>query len=182
MGELLTVNGADYRISRLLGRGKGGYSYLAAAPDGRPVVVKQLHHEPCSYYQFGDKFAAELHDYERLVAAGVPVPQLLAAERGTERIVKEYIEGPTVYERLLAGTDEPWYTGWMRELSRRLARMGLNIDYFPTNFVPRGELLVYVDYECNDYMDQWSFDNWGEQYWALTPALLAHARGKGDIS
>ena len=46
---------------------------------------------------------------------------------------------------------------------------GLNIDYFPTNFVIRDGLLWYVDYECNDYMDEWSFDNWGVRYWSRTP-------------
>ena len=43
--EILTVNGAPYTILRLLGKGKGGYSYLAT--DGlREVVVTQIHHEP----------------------------------------------------------------------------------------------------------------------------------------
>lgn len=42
------------RVIKLLGKGKGGYSYLAS--DGTNLyVLKQIHHEPCSYYQFGDK-------------------------------------------------------------------------------------------------------------------------------
>ena len=61
---MIAIDGGEYRILRLLGKGKGGYSYLAGGPQGQ-VVVKQIHHEPCSYYQFGDKLAAELHDYER---------------------------------------------------------------------------------------------------------------------
>ena len=44
MCEQLIVNGIPYRILRLLGRGKGGYSYLAEQ-NGRLVVVKQIHHE-----------------------------------------------------------------------------------------------------------------------------------------
>ena len=58
-GRSIAVNGADYRILRLLGKGKGGCSYLAEGPLGQ-VVVKQIHHEKCGYYQFGDKLAAEL--------------------------------------------------------------------------------------------------------------------------
>jgi hypothetical protein len=50
---------------------------------------------------------------------------------------------------------------------------GLNIDYYPTNFVVRDGLLYYIDYECNDYMEQWSFDSWGVKYWTRTPELLA---------
>ena len=53
---------------------------------------------------------------------------------------------------------------------------GLNIDYFPTNFVVRDGLLWYVDYECNAYMDEWSFENWGIRYWSRTPEFEAHLR------
>ena len=60
----LTINGTTYRFLRLLGKGKGGYSYLAER-DGQQVVVKQIHHEPCDYYTFGNKIEAELRDYER---------------------------------------------------------------------------------------------------------------------
>mgnify|MGYP006922406609 CR=1 FL=1 len=31
-----------------------------------------------------------------------------------------------------------------------------NIDYFPTNFVVQNGLLYYIDFECNDYMEEWS--------------------------
>ena len=54
IGQTVTVDGAAYRILRLLGKGKGGYSYLAEAPGGEQVTVKQIHHEPCAYYQFGE--------------------------------------------------------------------------------------------------------------------------------
>ena len=86
MEERLTVCGREYRIVRLLGHGKGGYSYLAEG-DGTQYVLKQIHHEPCSYYQFGDKIEAERRDYERLKAAGIRIPELYAIDPETERIV-----------------------------------------------------------------------------------------------
>ena len=55
---------------------------------------------------------------------------------------------------------------------------GLNIDYFPTNFVVSGGQLWYVDYECNDYMDRWSFENWGIRYWSRTPEFLEYLQGR----
>jgi len=55
----LSVNGASYTVKKLLGKGKGGYSYLVTDGAGE-YVLKQIHHEPCEYYQFGDKLAAEL--------------------------------------------------------------------------------------------------------------------------
>ena len=45
----MTANGTEYHIVRLLGKGKGGYSYLAQRNDAQ-VVLKQIHHEPCDYY------------------------------------------------------------------------------------------------------------------------------------
>ena len=51
--DILTINDTKYTVLRLLGKGKGGYSYLVT--DGRAqYVLKQIHHEPCDYYTFGD--------------------------------------------------------------------------------------------------------------------------------
>ena len=49
----MLVNDTEYQIVRLLGHGKGGYSYLAEK-DGLLFVLKQIHHEPCDYYTFGN--------------------------------------------------------------------------------------------------------------------------------
>ena len=70
MNMTVTVNRTDYEIIKLLGHGKGGYSYLAEAC-GRKVVLKKIHHEPCSYYTFGNKIEAEKNDYRRLKEAGI---------------------------------------------------------------------------------------------------------------
>lgn len=174
---ILTVNAVEYRVLRLLGKGKGGYSYLAEGPEGQ-VVVKQIHHEPCAYYQFGDKLAAELRDYDRLLALEIPMPRLLAVDHGRERLVKVYLPGATVYDLVLEDRLPPDYITQMEALCRRLYAAGLNIDYFPTNFIPLDGVLYYVDYECNEYQQQWDFDHWGRTYWSRTPELLAYAEQK----
>ena len=130
MPETVLVNGNVYSLLKLLGKGKGGYSYLAQMADGQQVVVKQIHHEPCVYYQFGNKIEAELRDYNHLQEIGIPMPRMLDVDTKAERIVKEYIAGDTLY---------------------------------------------YIDYECNDYMDEWNFENWGCKYWAKTPEFLQYA-------
>lgn len=173
MTDRVYVNGKPYEIVRLLGKGKGGYSYLAKGADGY-VVVKQIHHEPCSYYQFGDKMAAELRDYERLRALGISMPKLLDVDRETERLVKEYIPGDTVYE-LVAKDELPEIClRQVKEMCRLLYGAKLNIDYFPTNFILRDDVLYYVDYECNEYMEEWNFENWGVKYWSKTPEFLKY--------
>lgn len=175
MEERLSVNGASYTLLRLLGKGKGGYSYLAS--DGtREVVLKRIHHEPCAYYQFGDKIQAELHDYQRLKSAGIRIPALIAADVEAERIVKEYIAGDTVFDYVRRDEVCADFLEQVRGMCRILYPLGLNIDYFPTNFVVRDGLLYYIDYECNSYQEQWDFDHWGVKYWSRTPEFLAHLR------
>lgn len=166
MGGTITVNDAEYDVIRLLGKGKGGYSYLVT--DGTAqYVLKQIHHEPCEYYTFGDKLQSELHDYETLRKLGIPMPELLAADVSRERLLKEYIAGQTVAEQLKEGRIDPDWLTQVRAMCRLLYPAGLNIDYYPTNFVPRGGTLYYIDYECNDYMEQWDFEHWGVRYWAV---------------
>lgn len=165
MEENLSVNGLSYTVLRLLGRGKGGYSYLVSR-EGQEFVLKQIHHEPCDYYTFGDKLAAELGDYEKLLAAGIRIPRLLAVDREQERLLKEYIPGDTVMELCQKGllTEALYAQG--QQMAELAMAAGLNIDYYPTNFVPDGQgLLYYIDYECNPYMDKWSFEQWGSSYW-----------------
>ena len=175
MVEQMNVCGKVYHIRRLLGHGKGGYSYLAEA-DGQPVVIKQIHHEPCDYYAFGNKIEAERQDYERLRAAGIRIPQMLAIDPDAERIVKEYIQGPTVFDLVCDRISVDPYLPQVRDMAALAKAAGLNIDYFPTNFVLRDGQIWYVDYECNDYMDKWSFENWGILYWSRTPEFEAYLK------
>lgn len=161
----MTVNGKDYDVLQLLGKGKGGYSYLVT-DGGNQYVLKQIHHEPCDYYQFGDKLGTELRDYDRLRALGLRMPTLLDVDHQQERILKEYIDGPTVSELVEQGELKDEYIRHMASIADYLHQQGLNIDYYPTNFVLRDGTLYYIDFECNEYMDQWSFENWGIQYWS----------------
>ena len=167
MDAAVTVCGKEYEIVSLLGRGKGGYSYLAEA-DGKQFVLKQIHHEPCDYYSFGNKIEAECRDYNRLSDAGIRIPKMVAVDIESERIVKDYISGKTVFECVRDGIDIQPYLVQVRDMAALAKAAGLNIDYFPTNFVIQNGLIWYVDYECNEYMDEWNFENWGIKYWSRT--------------
>ena len=115
---VLDINQKEYKIVKLLGHGKGGYSYLAER-EGKFYVLKQIHHEPCEYYSFGNKIEAEQNDYNRLLQTGIRIPRMLDIDVANERILKEYI-----------------------------------------------------DYECNNYMDEWNFENWGIKYWSKTTEFI----------
>lgn len=173
--ESIVVCGKEYRIIKLLGHGKGGYSYLAESEAGQ-AVVKQIHHEPCDYYVFGNKIEAEKRDYGRLRKAGIRIPALIAIDEEKEIVVKEYIAGATVFELVRDGGSADPYLGQVREMAAQAQNAGLNIDYFPTNFVIRDGLIWYVDYECNNYMEKWNFENWGIRYWSRTPEFREYLR------
>jgi len=169
----MTVNQVEYDVIKLLGKGKGGYSYLVKK-DGQQYVLKQIHHEPCDYYTFGNKLEAEKRDYIKLKEAGIPIPRLIEVDEEQERILKEYIDGPTVYELVVEDKMRREFIAQAIKMSENAKMAGLNIDYFPTNFVLQNELLYYVDYECNPFMEEWSFENWGIKYWSKTEDFLRH--------
>lgn len=175
MQEEMTVNGKNYKIVKLLGKGKGGYSYLAEDEKGQ-YVLKQIHHEPCGYYQFGNKIESEIRDYEHLRSVGIRMPEMLAVDVEQERILKEYIDGDTIFDLVLRDEMQPAYVEQLREMCTRLYANHLNIDYFPTNFVVQKGEIYYIDFECNGYMDEWNFENWGIRYWSKTPEFLQYVR------
>lgn len=135
MSYIMSVNGVEYRIIRLLGKGKGGYSYLAQKDDCK-YVLKQIHHEPCDYYQFGDKIQAEIRDYERLKNIGIRIPKMIDMDIEEERILKEYIDGDTIFDMVKNYQMEDIFTSQVKKMCEVLYQANINIDYFPTNFIP----------------------------------------------
>lgn len=176
----ISINGTDYQVQKLLGKGKRGYSCLVKK-DGKYFVLKQIHHEPCDYYTFGDKITAEIRDYELLNSAGIRITHKYEVDTANERILKEYIDGSTIFELVRDNVPVDKYFDQVRIMAQNAKANGLNIDYFPTNFVVHNNLLYYIDYECNGYTDEWNFDNWGIKYWSRTQELedyLKHLAGK----
>ena len=171
--ETIKVNEKEFKIIKLLGKGKGGYSYLVS-DDKEKYVVKQIHHEPCEYYQFGNKIEAELSDYNKLYSTGIRMPKMLDIDIKNERILKEFIDGYTIYELALENKVSPSYIKQIKNMCEILYPLNINIDYFPTNFIVSNELLWYIDYECNNYMEEWNFENWGIKYWSKTPELIEY--------
>ena len=70
------------------------------------------------------------------------------------------------------------YLSQIKEMGKKAYSVGLNIDYFPTNFIVENELLYYIDYECNSYTDEWNFENWGIKYWSKTPEFIHYTKVK----
>lgn len=170
MEERMSVNGKEYDVRKLLGKGKGGYSYLVSDGESQ-YVLKQIHHEPCDYYQFGDKLQSERDAYRWLKQIGIRMPELIEVDVERERILKEYIEGSTISELVQQDRMQPAYLEQVQAMCALLYAANTNIDYYPTNFVVREGELFYIDYECNQYMEEWNFENWGVKYWRKSCCL-----------
>ena len=91
-----------------------------------------------------------------------------------ERILKEFIEGETIFELVKKDVSIKPYMEQIYKMSEQAKSAGINIDYFPTNFVVQNGLIYYIDYECNDYMDEWNFENWGINYWSKTTQFIEY--------
>lgn len=160
----MQVNNIEYQVIKLLGHGKGGYSYLVEK-ENQYFVLKQIHHEPCDYYTFGNKIESERNDYHKLINLGIKMPKMIDIDIQNERILKEYIHGDTIDVYVKNNKMKNIYYEQIREMASIVKKAGLNIDYYPTNFVVQDDVIYYIDYECNEYMSKWDFDNWGINYW-----------------
>lgn len=153
-----------HEIRAFLGRGKSAYSYRITY-EGRDAVLKDIHHEKVHNYRFSDKLAHEVNGYERLRHAGLNVPRLLYVDWDNEYLIKEYIEGPTLL-KTVASSVVPidCYLSHLFQIAA-LEQAGINLDYFPANFICTQDGLRYIDYEANDYEGRWNFENWGVHLW-----------------
>lgn len=174
--EKFIVNGKTYLKIKLLGHGKGGYSYLVEDEERNRYTLKKIHHEPCSYYQFGNKIESEINDYQRLLNTGINIPKMIDVDKENEIIIKEFIDGSRIDELVLNDQMDEKYLNQVKEMCKILYSLDLNIDYYPTNFIVQDEKLYYIDYECNKYSEEWDFEHWGIKYWSKTEDFLKNFR------
>lgn len=175
VGSRITTNLGELELIRLLGKGKSGYSYLAKNLECQ-YVVKLMHYEPCDYYSFGNanKVELEASAYNILEKSGVRIPELLVVNVDSNYLIKEYIEGSLVTELIIEDALPEFCVKQVFGMSRALKSVGINIDYFPDNFVMSNGVLYYIDYECNRYNEKWDLVNWGLYYWANAKGMKAY--------
>ena len=167
----IQIDGKTLEIIKHIGKGKGGNSYLSTF-ENRNVVYKEMHYEPNDTYTFeSNKLQSELRDYETLRSVGITIPTLLYYDDEKQFLIKEYIAGETIAEIIGANKLKDTYIKQMFKMCELLYARNLNIDYFPPNFVVENDLLYYIDFECNGYMEEWDFENWGIYFWANTNGM-----------
>ena len=109
------------------------------------------------------------------------MPTMLDVDTDNERILKEYIEGDTIYDLVLEDRMKPVFVEQVKAMCDLLYPANTNIDYFPTNFVVCCDEIFYIDYECNDYMEEWNFENWGVRYWSKTPEFMQYVKEHASV-
>ena len=75
------------------------------------------------------------------------MPAMLETDVKNERILKEFIEGDTIYQLILEDKIKTDYIEQLHRMCVLLYAANTNIDYFPTNFVVNNEEIYYVDFE-----------------------------------
>ena len=85
---------------------------------------------------------------------------------------EKYIDGLTIDQLVILDKMKEAYYLQIEEIALKVYLKGLNIDYYPTNFVVQDDKLYYIDYECNNFMEEWSYKNWGSKYWSKTSEFI----------
>lgn len=60
--------------------------------------------------------------------------------------------------------------------------MTCTIYILAPNFILQDGILYYVDYECNAYMEEWNFENWGIRYWSKTPEFIRYVEEQEKVT
>ena len=123
--DIITVNHIAYNVIRLLGHGKGGYSYLVEK-DGCQYVLKQIHHEPCNYYSFGTGIFI-LTLFPGIQREYVDVVMQMKNLRAL--VIKTYGSGNA--------PQKPWFIKLLKEATER-GIVIVNISQCPTGMVEMG--------------------------------------------
>ena len=169
------VKGKQYIVISKLGQRKGGYSFLVEC-EGRQFVLKKYHDEIDSHNKLSNRIQSEHEAYMFLSSLNLPIPKMYDIDFQQEIIIKEYIEGDSIYDLVLHDKMKKDYIDQMKEICKVLYANNINIDYFPTNFVVRNDVIFYIDYDCNKYVDEWNFENWGIKYWSKTPEFNQYVK------
>lgn len=169
-GQKFTTSYKEYIVTKFLGKGKSGYSYIIE-DEGKQFVLKKIHDEECPYYKFSDKMLMEIEAYEHLLKSDIKIPELIEYNYCGKYLIKQYIEGLTGTELIAGGFANELILHQLFSMHCNLKTRGSNIDYFPSNFVLENETLFYIDYEINPYLAEWDFEHWGIYYWLNTRGM-----------
>jgi predicted Ser/Thr protein kinase len=165
INSIISTNIGELKIVEFLGRGKSGYSYLAEFGNQK-LVFKLMHNEENPYYKFDkNRVELELKSYEILESITSNIPKLIDYSIDKNYLVKEFIDGKLASNAIAENILQKVHLERLIKLAKECEGLNINIDYFPSNFVITKDEIFYIDYEVNEFMKEWSLENWGIYYW-----------------
>lgn len=181
-GQKINTPMGQLTIGPFLGRGKTGYFHLLEHQH-KKYVLKLFQHEPSPFYQSGDqnKVDIEMDALTRLKNTNIPIPELIIANQRENYLIKELIDGPTATELIIKNQFTDHHIKQLFEIFYRAKSHGINLDYFPDNFVVQEDQLYYIDYEFNPYDPQWDLINWGLFYYANHKGLKQYQKDHNPL-
>ena len=115
--QKINVNGHVYKVKKLLGKGKSGYSFLVTY-NHKLFVLKKFHDEPCSYYEFTNKFQSEISSYNTLKKLKIRTSKIIKTDESNDIIIKQYIDGPLISDLVLANKMKRTYINQIKKLNQ----------------------------------------------------------------
>lgn len=168
-----------YDLIKLLGQGKTGKCWLIKI-DNKEYVLKVMNNDTQDKEKTLEIFNGENYAYQRMSKVSQCVPKLLEFNSKEHYLIKEYISGDVAADLAAVGynktnglTDDHFEK--IFELNYLFKKIGIHVDYFPTNFIYTKQNQLYcIDYECYDYTSEWDFINWGIYYWLNAKGMQEH--------
>ncbi len=158
-------NGNLLTLIKQIGREPESNLYLLADETEQYVCKQIIAKANESVESVTNRFNTEIVNYEKLRESKVNVPKLLEANAEHHYLIKEYVPGERVSDLVSRGAVTTQIFLKAFEFSEDLKRKLINLDYFPSNFIVARDEIYYIDYEINEYIDEWDFTHWGIYYW-----------------
>ena len=166
--ETLTIKRTEYQILSLLYEDEDRKIYLANYK-GKKYSI--------SIYK--RNFPLFFNKIKRIQKCGIPTPKIVANSKPEGILVREYFEGPNVFEEIAKG---PLSDNYYKELFLiyRFCRFSqINLNYLPENFIMRNNKLYYISDDIYDYEVKHNLENWGIYYWFYGEELVNRLRSNG---
>jgi len=161
----IVADGILYKIIKLIGKGQAGYSYLSKA-NGQYFVIKIFDDDNNIIENILNKYNKEIEAYYVLLEIGLPIPKLIYKNEKEYYLIKEYIDGDTLAQIIAKNMFKEKHIIQIFNMCKKIYERNLNLDYFPTNFVEKNDILYYIDYGCGKYTDDWNFEDNGIYFYA----------------
>jgi len=170
MVNKIIANGISYEILEQIGKGQAGYSYLIKNNNDY-YVLKQFYDDNNIKINIQKKYYEEVKAYQILSDIEIPIPKIIFKNKSEYYYIKEYIEGESLAYIIAKEKLNEKHIDQILIMCKKIYAKNLMLDYFPTNFIEKNDILYYIDFGCGKYTDDWNFENNGIYFLVNTTGI-----------